>query len=69
MREFAISVDKCDDIDKYTLKVSIMGVKINKFLEQKAYAKRYFSRRTVWNINVVICVYATNSVYLHNLYS
>ena len=23
MREFAISVDKCDDIDKYTLKVSI----------------------------------------------
>ena len=46
MREFAISVDKCDDIDKYTLKVSIMGIKINKILERKTYAKRYFSRRT-----------------------
>ncbi|SVD30399.1 uncharacterized protein METZ01_LOCUS383253, partial [marine metagenome] len=36
MREFAISVDKYDDIDKYTLKVSIIGIKINKILEQKA---------------------------------
>ena len=38
MREFAISVDKYDDIDKYTLKVSIIGIKINKILEQKACA-------------------------------
>ena len=38
MREFAISEDKCDDIDKYTLKVSIIGNKINKILDQKAYA-------------------------------
>ena len=68
-KEYCSILDKCDDIDKYTLKVSFMGIKINKILERKAYAKRYFSRRTEWNINFVICVYGTNSVYFHNLYS